>query len=429
MGVTVVLGAQWGDEGKGKLVDVLAAEADVCARCAGGNNAGHTIVAPINGVKKTFAFHLLPSGLVNQKCTGIIGNGVVVHVPSFFEELDALQAQGLDCTGRLFISDRAHLVFDFHQIVDGLKEVELGGSSIGTTKKGIGPAYSGKASRSGLRVHHLFDQETFATKFRKIVEGRFKRYGHFEYDTEGEIVRYKALAERLRPYVVDSVTYIHGAIASGKKVLVEGANALMLDLDFGTYPYVTSSSTTIGGVCTGLGIPPKYIGSTIGVIKAYTTRVGGGPFPTEQLNDIGVHLQEVGREYGTTTGRRRRCGWLDLVVMKHSCLINGYDSLNLTKLDILDDLKEIKIAVKYLVNGQELPGFPADLGVLEKVEVEYVTLPGWQSSIASTADYDTLPVNCKKYIEFVEEFLKVPIEWIGVGPGREAMIKHAKRDL
>lgn len=237
--------------------------------------------------------------------------------------------------------------------------------SIGTTKKGIGPAYSGKASRSGLRVHHLFDQETFAAKFRKIVEGRFKRYGHFEYDTEGEIVRYKALAERLRPYVVDSVTYIHGAIASGKKVLVEGANALMLDLDFGTYPYVTSSSTTIGGVCTGLGIPPKYIGSTIGVIKAYTTRVGGGPFPTEQLNDIGVHLQEVGREYGTTTGRRRRCGWLDLVVMKHSCLINGYDSLNLTKLDILDDLKDIKIAVKYLVNGQELPGFPGTSSVIE----------------------------------------------------------------
>lgn len=207
-------------------------------------------------------------------------------------------------------------------------------------------------------MHHLFDQETFAAKFRKIVEGRFKRYGHFEYDTEGEIVRYKALAERLRPYVVDSVTYIHGAIAAGKRVLVEGANALMLDLDFGTYPYVTSSSTTIGGVCTGLGIPPKYIGSTIGVIKAYTTRVGGGPFPTEQLNDIGVHLQEVGREYGTTTGRRRRCGWLDLVVMKHSCLINGYDSLNLTKLDILDDLKEIKVAVEYLVNGQKLPGFP-----------------------------------------------------------------------
>ncbi|EKM54937.1 uncharacterized protein PHACADRAFT_255169 [Phanerochaete carnosa HHB-10118-sp] len=428
MSVTVVLGAQWGDEGKGKLVDVLAGEVDVCARCAGGNNAGHTIVAPVgpNNVKKTFAFHLLPSGLVNPKCTGIIGNGVVVHVPSFFAELDALQEQGLDCAGRLFVSDRAHLVFDFHQIVDGLKEVELGGSSIGTTKKGIGPAYSAKASRSGLRVHHLFDHETFAAKFRKIVEGRFKRYGYFEYDTEGEIVRYKALAERLRPYVVDSVIYIHEAIGEGKKILVEGANALMLDIDFGTYPFVTSSATTIGGVCTGLGIPPKMIGTTIGVIKAYTTRVGGGPFPTEQLNDIGVHLQEVGREFGVTTGRRRRCGWLDLVVMKHSCLINGYDSLNLTKLDILDDLKEIKVAVKYLLDGKELPGFPADLGVLENVKVQYVTLPGWQTSIANITSYDALPENCKKYIEFIEEFLVTPIEWIGVGPGRESMITKAK---
>ncbi|GJE98965.1 adenylosuccinate synthetase [Phanerochaete sordida] len=429
MGVTVVLGAQWGDEGKGKLVDVLAGEADVCARCAGGNNAGHTIVAPVGpeNVKKTFAFHLLPSGLVNPKCTGVIGNGVVVHVPSFFAELDALQEQGLDCTGRLFVSDRAHLVFDFHQIVDGLKEVELGGSSIGTTKKGIGPAYSAKASRSGLRVHHLFDFETFAAKFRKIVEGRFKRYGHFEYDTEGEIVRYKALAERLRPYVIDSVAYIHQALSQNKTVLVEGANALMLDIDFGTYPFVTSSATTIGGVCTGLGIPPKMIGTTIGVIKAYTTRVGGGPFPTEQLNDVGVHLQEVGREFGVTTGRRRRCGWLDLVVMKHSCLINGYDCLNLTKLDILDDFKEIKIAVRYLVDGKELAGFPADLGVLEKVEVEYVTLPGWQSSIATTTSYDALPENCRKYIEFIEEYLHTPIRWIGVGPGRESMIVKASK--
>ncbi|KAI1791751.1 Adenylosuccinate synthetase [Ganoderma leucocontextum] len=425
MSVTVVLGAQWGDEGKGKLVDILSADFDICARCAGGNNAGHTIVVPMGPekIKKTFAFHLLPSGLVNPTCTGIIGSGVVVHVPSFFAELDALQEQGLDCTGRLFISDRAHLVFDFHQIVDGLKEVELGGSSIGTTKKGIGPAYSSKASRSGLRVHHLFDHNTFAEKFRKIVENRFKRYGYFEYDTEGEIVRYQKLAERLQPYVIDSVVYIHKALSENKKVLVEGANALMLDIDFGTYPFVTSSSTTIGGVCTGLGIPPKKIGTTIGVIKAYTTRIGGGPFPTEQLNDIGTHLQEVGREYGTTTGRRRRCGWLDLVVMKHSCLINGYDSLNLTKLDILDDLDEIKVAVKYLIDKKEIAGFPADLEELAKVEVVYVTLPGWKQSIAEARTIEDLAENCQKYIGFIEQFLGVPIEWIGVGPGRESMVK------
>ncbi|PIL28184.1 hypothetical protein GSI_09721 [Ganoderma sinense ZZ0214-1] len=425
MSVTVVLGAQWGDEGKGKLVDILSADFDICARCAGGNNAGHTIVVPMGPekIEKTFAFHLLPSGLVNPTCTGIIGSGVVVHVPSFFAELDALQEQGLDCTGRLFISDRTHLVFDFHQIVDGLKEVELGGSSIGTTKKGIGPAYSSKASRSGLRVHHLFDHDTFAQKFRKLVENRFKRYGYFEYDTEGEIVRYQKLADRLKPYVIDSVVYIHKALSEGKKVLVEGANALMLDIDFGTYPFVTSSSTTIGGVCTGLGIPPKKIGTTIGVIKAYTTRVGGGPFPTEQLNDIGTHFQEVGHEYGTTTGRRRRCGWLDLVVMKHSCLINGYDTLNLTKLDILDDLDEIKVAVKYLIDGKEISGFPADLEELAKVEVVYVTLPGWKKSIAKARTIEELPENCQKYIGFIEEFLGVRIEWIGVGPGRESMVK------
>ncbi|KAH7908520.1 P-loop containing nucleoside triphosphate hydrolase protein [Hygrophoropsis aurantiaca] len=431
MSVTVVLGAQWGDEGKGKLVDILSAEFDVCARCAGGNNAGHTIVVPIGPekIKTTFAFHLLPSGLVNPKCIGLIGSGVVVHIPSFFAELDALEKQGLECSGRILLSDRAHLVFDFHQIVDGLKEVELGGSSIGTTKKGIGPAYSGKASRSGLRVHHLFDHDTFAQKFRKIVEGRFKRYGHFEYDTEGEIERYKVLAQRLKPFVVDSVAYIHGSLAAQKKVLVEGANALMLDLDFGTYPFVTSSSTTIGGVCTGLGIPPKAIGTAIGVVKAYTTRVGGGPFPTEQLNEIGEHFQEVGREYGTTTGRRRRCGWLDLVVMKHSCLINGYDSLNLTKLDVLDDLAEIKIAVRYLVDGADLPYFPADLDVLAKVEVEYVTLPGWQTPITSITSFAELPEKCKDYVGFIETFLKTPIEWIGVGPGRDSMLRKERKRM
>ncbi|KAJ6482856.1 AMPSase 1 [Mycena vitilis] len=426
MTTTVVLGSQWGDEGKGKLVDILAADADICARCAGGNNAGHTIVVPVNGVRTTFAFHLLPSGLVNPSCTGLIGNGVVVHVPSFFDELDALQAQGLDCTGRLFVSDRAHLVFDFHQIVDGLKEVELGGSSIGTTKKGIGPAYSGKASRSGLRVHHLFDPATFADKFRKLVENRFKRYGHFEYDTEGEILRYQTLAARLKPYVIDSVVYLHEALAAGKRVLVEGANAAMLDLDFGTYPFVTSSATTVGGVCTGLGLPPRAIGRTIGVVKAYTTRVGGGPFPTEQLNDVGTHLQNVGHEVGVTTGRARRCGWLDLVVLRHSCLINGYDSLNLTKLDILDGLPEIQVAVAYKdKDGAVLPSFPADLGVLAQVQVEYVTLPGWDESIAKVRRYEELPENCRKYVEFIEEFLKVPVEWIGVGPERDAMLSKA----
>ncbi|TYJ54978.1 adenylosuccinate synthetase [Cryptococcus floricola] len=418
-GVSVVLGAQWGDEGKGKLVDILAAEADICARCAGGNNAGHTIVVRNDkGEKTSYAFNLLPSGLINPTCTAYIGSGVVVHLPSLFNELDTLERKGLKVAGRLFVSDRAHLVMGFHQIVDGLKEVELGGSSIGTTRKGIGPAYSSKASRSGLRVHHLFDP-TFPTKFRKLVDGRFKRYGHFEFDTEGEIEAYLAFAERLRPLIVDGPTYMHKAISSGKRILVEGANALMLDLDYGTYPFVTSSSTSIGGVISGLGIPPFALKKVVGVIKAYTTRVGGGPFPTEQLNPVGETLQEVGAEYGTVTGRRRRCGWLDLVVMKYSTLINGYTSLNLTKLDVLDGFDEIKIATGYKIDGVEIEGFPADLDRLAQVEVQYTTLPGWKTDISNVKKYEDFPENAKKYIAFIDEYLGVKTQYVGVGPGRD----------
>ena len=303
----VVLGSQWGDEGKGKLVDILAGGIDVCCRCQGGNNAGHTIVV---GDKK-FDFHLLPSGLVNLKCVNVVGNGVVVHIPAFFKELEAVEAKGkralpfeafyqflgVDCSGRLLLSDRAHIVFDFHQVVDGLKEVELGLSNIGTTKKGIGPAYSSKASRSGLRVHHLisslnahetrniqWEHTEFVQRMLSVLENRRKRYGDFEYDVKGEVERYRDYGRRLRPYVVDTTSFIHKAISQGKSVLVEGANALMLDLDFGTYPFVTSSNCSIGGVCTGLGLPPRMVGEVYGVVKAYTTRVGGGPFPTEQLN-------------------------------------------------------------------------------------------------------------------------------------------------
>jgi len=422
-GVTVVLGSQWGDEGKGKLVDILAADADICARCAGGNNAGHTIVVKDGkGEKKTYAFNLLPSGLINPSCNAFIGSGVVVHIPSLFNELDTLERKGLSVSPRLFISDRAHLVLGFHQIVDGLKEIELGGSSIGTTKKGIGPAYSSKASRSGLRVHHLYDP-SFPAKFRKLVEGRFKRYGHFEFDTEGEIEMYLAFADRLRPHIVDGPTFIHSALSSGKRILVEGANALMLDIDYGTYPFVTSSATSIGGVMTGLGIPPQTIKKVVGVVKAYTTRVGGGPFPTEDLGTVGETLQEVGAEYGVVTGRRRRCGWLDLVVLKYSTLINGYTSLNLTNLDVLDGFEEIKVATGYKIDGQEIAGFPADLERLAQVEVQYVTFPGWKTDISKISTWEELPENCKAYVKYIEDFLGVKIQYIGVGPARESSIQ------
>ncbi|KAI9291210.1 adenylosuccinate synthase [Neoconidiobolus thromboides FSU 785] len=417
--VTVVLGSQWGDEGKGKLVDILAQMADVCARCQGGNNAGHTIIV---GDKK-YAFHLLPSGLINPDCLSIIGNGVVAHLPSLFDELKALKDNGLDCEDRLIISDRAHLVFDLHQIVDGLKEVELGRGSIGTTRKGIGPAYSSKSSRSGVRVHHLLNNfEEFEQRFRKAVATRKLRYGEFDYDVDLEIQRYKEFAELIRGKVKDTVLVVNEAIADKKKVLVEGANALMLDLDFGTFPYVTSSSTGIGGVCTGLGIAPNKIGEVIGVVKAYTTRVGGGPFPTEQLNEIGEKLQDIGHEYGVTTGRKRRCGWLDLVVLKYSNMINGYTSLNLTKLDCLDTFESIQVGVKYIYKGEELKSFPADLSILSEVQVEYVTLPGWSEDISNIRSFDALPENCKKYVLFIENFLNVKVKWIGVGPSRDAMI-------
>ena len=379
--------------------------------------------------KTKYDFHMLPSGLVNPKCQNILGSGVVVHIPSFFEELENLEKKGLDCRNRLFVSSRAHLVFDFHQRTDKLKEAELSENkkSIGTTGKGIGPTYSTKASRSGIRVHHLVSDDPdawdeFKTRYYRLVHSRYKRYGEFEYDVEAELERYQKYREILKPFVVDSVNFIHKAIKDKKKILVEGANALMLDIDFGTYPYVTSSSTGIGGVLTGLGLPPTAIRNVYGVVKAYTTRVGEGPFPTEQLNEVGEKLQDIGAEFGVTTGRKRRCGWLDLVVMKYSTAINGYTSLNITKLDVLDTFKEIKVGVSYSYKGKKLESFPEDLNVLKNVEVEYVTLPGWEQDITGIKKYSDLPENAQKYLKFIEDFLEVPIQWVGTGPARDSML-------
>ena len=424
----VVLGSQWGDEGKGKLVDLLCDNIEVCARCQGGNNAGHTIVVG----KTKYDFHMLPSGLVNPNCLNLVGSGVVVHIPSFFDELEKIENQGLKCSDRLFLSSRAHLVFDFHQRVDKLREAELSGNkkSIGTTGKGIGPTYSTKASRSGIRVHHLVSNEPgaweeFETKLRRLFATRQKRYGEFEYNVEDELNRYKILKEKISPFVVDSVEFMHKALKENKKILVEGANALMLDLDFGTYPYVTSSNTGIGGVLTGLGIPPKSIKNIYGVVKAYTTRVGEGPFPTEQLNEIGEKLQDIGFEVGVTTGRKRRCGWLDLVVLKYSTWINGYTSLNITKLDVLDTFKEIKVAIDYKYNGEILKSFPECLNVLGKVEVVYKTFQGWEEDITQIKTYEELPENAKIYLKFIEDYLEVPIQWVGTGPARESMLEKS----
>uniref|UniRef100_A0A8D3DS33 Adenylosuccinate synthetase n=1 Tax=Scophthalmus maximus TaxID=52904 RepID=A0A8D3DS33_SCOMX len=393
--VTVVLGAQWGDEGKGKVVDLLAMDADIVCRCQGGNNAGHTVV--VDSVE--YDFHLLPSGVLNKKALSFIGNGVVIHLPGLFEEAEKNLLKGKGLQGwedRLKISDRAHIVFNFHQAVDGIQEQQRQqqeGKNLGTTKKGIGPAYSSKAARNGLRICDLVSD-------------------------------IKGFTERLRPLVTDGVYFMHKALTGpSKKILVEGANAALLDIDFGTYPFVTSSNCTVGGVCTGLGVPPSYVGRVYGVVKAYTTRVGVGAFPTEQDNETGALLQSRGREVGVTTGRRRRCGWLDLILVRYAHMVNGFSAIALTKLDILDTLSEIKVGVSYKVDGESLPSFPANMDVLTRVSVEYETLPGWCCSTEAARSFEELPSQAQSYVRFIENFLQVPVKWVGVGKSRESMIK------
>lgn len=421
----VVLGTQWGDEGKGKLVDFLCKDVDVCARCQGGNNAGHTIC--IGDTK--YEFHILPSGLLNPNCKNLIGSGVVIHIPSLLKEIKNCNDKGLKCEGRLYISSRAHLVFDFHQLADKLKEKELqkDNKELGTTGKGIGPSYTSKYLRSGLRIHDLVSPcvnswEEFKSKVKSLFESTIKVYGDLNYDIDDELKNYENYREYLKPYIVDSIDFIHQAIKQKKKILIEGANALMLDIDFGTYPYVTSSSTSIGGVLTGLGIPPSCIANIFGVIKSYTTRVGSGPFPTEQLNEYGRMLQEKGCEFGVTTKRKRRCGWLDLVVLKHSSSVNGYTALNITKLDVLDDFDKIKIGVCYKLNNEKLSCYPDNLNILSQIEVEYVEFPGWKQDISKIKNYNDLPTNAKNYCNFIEKFLNIPIKWIGNGPLRSSML-------
>lgn len=421
--VAGVLGSQWGDEGKGKLVDILAKNFDIVARCQGGANAGHTIY---NSEGKKFALHLIPSGILNEETMCVIGNGVVIHLPGFFKEIDGLESNGISCEGRILVSDRAHLLFNFHQTVDGLREAELANSFIGTTKRGIGPCYSNKVIRNGLRVCDLWHMDTFKDKLEVLLRDAAMRFKGFEYDQSflmEEMDRYKWFADKLQSFVTDTVHYMNKSIEENKKVLVEGGQATMLDIDFGTYPFVTSSSPSAGGICTGLGISPRSIGDLIGVVKAYTTRVGSGPFPTEDLGKDGDMLRTTGMEFGTTTGRPRRCGWLDLVALKYCCQINGFSSLNLTKLDVLSGLPEIKLGVSYHKSGGErVESFPADLELLEQIQVKYEVLPGWDSDISSVRKYSDLPQAACNYVEKIEELVGVPIHYIGVGPGRDALI-------
>ncbi|EXJ86031.1 adenylosuccinate synthetase [Capronia coronata CBS 617.96] len=458
MPVTLVLGSQWGDEGKGKLVDILATSADLVCRAAGGNNAGHTIV--VNDV--TYDFHILPSGLINPSCKiNLIGTGCVVHIPSFFKELKALEEKGLQgVRERILISDRAHVCFDLHGVVDGVaeeksKSVEGGKGMIGTTRKGIGPCYSDKVARRGVTFWMLVNEQQRWVKRLRDLEANYRRlYGDAAlqgYSVEAEIEKLSALRAELQQYVVDQTPLLAQAVgtkaavvkangtgvgeaAPQPNILIEGANALLLDIDHGTYPYVTSSNTGLGGVFTGLaGLSPQSLsapGSNIvGVVKAYTTRVGSGPFPTELDAaispvdaDYGERLQRIGREFGVTTGRKRRCGWFDLVLVKYSAAVNCYTQINLTKLDVLDDFDVIRVATAYKVDGQVLDSFPADLDALERLEIEYKTFKGWQTKTTGCKTFEELPVEARDYVAYIEAEVGIPVKWIGTGPRREDMI-------
>jgi len=392
--VDVVLGAQWGDEGKGKLVDILSADYDICARVAGGSNAGHTIV--VNG--KKYKFHLIPSGILHPKAHCVVGNGVVVHIRGLLEEMRLLTEAGVDYAGRLHLSDRAHIVFDFHQRIDAMQEAHLGGKKIGTTSKGIGPAYMSKTMRNGVRIGDLRDMAYFEARLRSLVEQLERANPGLKIDVEAELAYFGRVRGVLLPLTIDTIEYTHDALRSGKKVLVEGANATMIDLDFGTYPYVTSSNPSAGSTCTGLGVPPTKVRLVAGIVKAYCTRVGEGPFPTELLDSTGALLRKIGGEFGTTTGRPRRCGWVDMPQLRYSTMLNGFTEINLTKLDVLSGFKEVKIGVRYTLNGKEVHGMPSSLLDYAKVVVDYETMPGWNEDISKVKRFEDLPVNCQAYV-------------------------------
>lgn len=419
--LSVILGAQWGDEGKGKLVDILSKDFDIVARATGGANAGHTVFIQENGETKKYIFHLLPSGILYPHVNCVIGNGVVLHIETLFEEIEELEAAGYSVQNRLKISDRVALLFDYHKLMDGSQEDSKGVQKVGTTRRGIGPAYSDKINRKGLRLCDLKNWETFEERYRQNLKRHQEVYG-FTYLPEGELAVIRKYKDQLLAMMTDGAEYLHNALKAGKKVLVEGANAALLDIDHGTYPFVTSSNPTIGGVFTGTGMNPSALKEVIGIVKAYMTRVGGGPFPTELTDAMGEKIRESGGEYGSTTGRPRRCGWFDVPLTRYSIVLNGFDCLNLTKLDVLDDLEEIKIASKYLLNGEEIHTVPASLQDLAQVQVEYETLPGWKTSLKECTEWDQLPEAAKNYVLRLEELLDCPIRYVGVGQRRDQLL-------
>lgn len=422
MPVTAIVGAQWGDEGKGKIVDMLSERMDIIARYQGGANAGHTVVVG----SEQYILHLIPSGVLRQGKVCVIGSGVVLDPEAFLGEVEELESRGFKVKGSLFVSGRAHLIMPYHKRIDAASENRSKKGKIGTTGRGIGPAYSDKAARIGLRVADLFRPDYFKSRMERAVEQKnilFDRlYKEKKVDLDEIFEQYIGYAEKLKDFTADTGYILRKALAEDKNVLAEGAQGTMLDIDHGTYPYVTSSQSISGGVCMGLGIPPQAITEVIGIMKAYTTRVGEGPFPTELNDSTGKKLRDDGGEYGATTGRPRRCGWLDTVVGRYAVDVNGISSLALTKLDVLDDFDEIKICVSYRLDGETVTEMPEETVSLDKVEPVYETLPGWKTSTNDVDNFESLPDAAKRYIARIEELVNAPVSIVSTGVSRAATI-------
>ncbi|MBL7158387.1 MAG: adenylosuccinate synthase [Candidatus Omnitrophica bacterium] len=418
----VVIGAQWGDEGKGKVIDILAKNTNFIARYQGGNNAGHTVVI---GSEK-FVLHLIPSGILHKKKACVIGNGVVIDPKALIEEIDMLESKNIEVKGRLFVSENAHVIFPYHRKMDELKELIKGKTKIGTTKKGIGPCYADKVSRSGIRIVDLFDEKIFKNKLRANLEEKNKILKTL-YDFEGfsfdRIYNdYAGYAAKLENFVCDTTELLNAAIKKKKSILFEGAQGTLLDVDYGTYPFVTSSNSTAGGACTGSGIGPTRIDKVIGVVKAYTTRVGEGPFPTEFGPDMMEKIRTKGGEFGATTGRPRRCGWFDACLVKHSVAVNGIAEIVVTKLDVLDELETIKICTSYRVKGKLYDRFSSSIRALDECEPVYESVPGWQTDTTGVTTFRRLPAKAKNYLKRIQKILNTKIVLISVGSDRKQTI-------
>ena len=416
MSITVLVGSQWGDEGKGKIVDILSEKYDIVTRYQGGANAGHTVEI---GEKK-YILHLIPSGILRENVICVIGNGVVIDPTALLDEINLLEKNNIKVDGRLFISHNAHLIMPYHKLLDSISE--SGENKIGTTGRGIGPCYIDKYARKGIKIVDLLNREALEEKIRENLKEKNnllkKVYGHEELDVEEIIKQYVEFDKAIDKYIKDVPSYLNSAIAEGKSILLEGAQGALLDVDHGTYPYVTSSSPTSGGACTGTGIPPTKIGNVVGIVKAYTTRVGFGPFPTELIDDEGEKLRKIGAEYGATTGRPRRCGWFDAFLVGYSAMINGIDSVAVTKLDVLSSFENIKVCVGYELNGKQLKSFPTDVERLSSVKPIYEILPGWNSDISKCLSYSELPDKTKNYLNFISEKSGIKIKIVSVGPKR-----------